>query len=146
MKFPTRLPFRVSVAGFLVVLTASTARAENWSTWRGPTALGISTESDLPLRWSPAENVRWKTPLPERGNSTPIVWGNRIFVTQALEKEHRRNLMCFNRVDGRLLWQSGVTYTSEEESHDTNPYCSASPVTDGELVIAWFGSAGVAAY
>jgi outer membrane protein assembly factor BamB len=54
--------------------------------------------------------------------------------------------MCFDRADGRLLWQSGVTYTEDEKSHETNPYCSASPVTDGERVIAWFGSAGVAAY
>jgi outer membrane protein assembly factor BamB len=90
--------------------------------------------------------VKWKVPLPDRGNSTPIVWGSRVFVTQPLEKENRRTLLCLDRADGKLLWQSGVTYTDKEASHKTNPQCSASPVTDGERVIAFFGSAGLFAY
>lgn len=100
----------------------------------------------MPIRWSATENIRWKVALPERGNSTPIVWGDRVFLTQALEKEGRRTVMCFDRANGKQLWQSGVTYREKEETHATNPYCSASPVTDGERVIAWFGSAGVVCY
>jgi outer membrane protein assembly factor BamB len=100
----------------------------------------------LLIRWTATENVRWKTPLPERGNSTPIVWGDRVFVTQAIDKEGRRTVICFDRTSGKQLWQSGVAHREKEETHPTNPYCSASPVTDGTRVIAWFGSAGVVCY
>jgi hypothetical protein len=78
-------------------------------------------------------------PLPDRGNSSPIVWHNRIFITQAIEKENRLTVMCLNRADGRILWQSGITRPEKDPTHETNPYGSASPVTDGERVIAWFG-------
>jgi len=67
-------------------------------------------------------------------------------VTQSLKSENRRSLMCFDRADGKLLWQSGVTYTEEEPTQENNPYCSATPVTDGERVIALFGSAGLYCY
>jgi outer membrane protein assembly factor BamB len=100
----------------------------------------------LPLTWSATENVHWKVKLPERGNSTPIVWGNRIFLTQPLEQENRRTLMCLDRADGRVLWQAGTVYEAKEPTHPTNPFCSASPVTDGQRVIVWYGSAGVFCY
>lgn len=119
------------------------AEADNWPAWNGPHGSGVSREKDLPLRWSATENVRWKVPLPERGNSSPIVWGQRVFLTQAMENLGRRTVICFDRSSGRQLWQSGVTYRENEETHEDNPYCAASPVTDGERVIAWFGSAGV---
>ncbi|PYJ61050.1 MAG: serine/threonine protein kinase [Verrucomicrobia bacterium] len=118
--------------------------ADNWPQWRGPAGTGVSAEKNLPLHWGTNENVRWRVPLPERGNSTPIVWGKRVFLTQAAE--NRRTLMCFNRADGKLLWQSGVTYPEKESTHETNPLCSASPVADGERVIASFASAGLSCY
>jgi outer membrane protein assembly factor BamB len=133
-------------AGLLFVFAFSPCtplRAENWPNWRGPEGIGVSRESNLPLIWSTTENVRWKVKLPERGNGTPIVWGNRIFLTQPLEEENKRTLMCLDRADGRLLWQAGTTYADKEPTHPTNPFCSASPVTDGRRVIAWFGSAGI---
>lgn len=100
----------------------------------------------MPIRWNAKENIRWKAPLPDRGNSSPIVAKDRVFVAQAIEKEGRRTLMCFDRARGQLLWQSAVTYKEPEETHGDNPYCSASPVTDGERVIVWHGSAGVWCY
>jgi hypothetical protein len=131
------------VLSFAAVLSvATTLSATNWPGWRGPTGTGISTEENLPLQWSATENVRWKAELPERGNSSPIVWGDRVFVTQAVSNGNRRTLMCFDRGTGKQLWQSGVTYTEREQTQQANPYCSASPVTDGERVIASFGSAG----
>ncbi|REK11164.1 MAG: serine/threonine protein kinase [Planctomycetota bacterium] len=136
------LVVRLLVAAF-AVLSAAPLIAENWPNWRGPEGIGVSPEKDLPLEWSPSKNVRWKVKLPERGNSTPIVWGERVFVTQPLEKLGRRALVCFHRADGRQIWQVNKIYTEEEPTHPTNPYCSASPVTDGTRVIAWFGSAGV---
>ena len=72
-----------------------------------------------------------------------MVWGDRVYVTQPVSESKRRTLVCLNRVDGEVLWQSGVTYKEDEASHATNPFCSPSPVTDGERVIAWFGSAGL---
>jgi outer membrane protein assembly factor BamB len=118
----------------------------NWGAWRGPTGIGVTSEADLPTRWSRTENVRWRMELPEPGNSTPIVWGDRVFLTQPLKAQNRRTLMCFDRKTGKLLWQNGLTWTEPEPTHATNPYASASPATDGSVVVAWFGSAGLAAY
>ncbi len=84
--------------------------------------------------------------MPERGISTPVVWGSRVFITQPIEKEHGRAVFCFNRLDGRLLWQSRVTWTDKEIIIPENPPCSSSPVVDRKRVIAWFGSAGVHCY
>src|SRR5438128_1226665 len=105
--------------------------AANWPAFRGPTGDGISLEKKLPLKWSATENVRWKTPLPEGGNSSPVVWGNRIFLTQAVDKGSRRLVMCFDRAKGKLLWQQETSYSEKEATHSDNPYCSATPVTDG---------------
>lgn len=117
--------------------------AANWPAWRGPTGMGTSSEKNLPQHWGTNDNVRWRVALPDRGNSTPIVWGERVFITQAIAKEDRRTLMCFDRATGKQLWQQGPSYPDKEITHETNPQCSASPVTDGERVIASFGSAGL---
>ncbi len=117
-----------------------------WPAWRGADGTGLSTEKNLPLTWGKDQNVRWRVDLPERGNSSPIVWGDRIFVTQAVSGENKRTLMCFDRATGKLKWQSGTTYTERESTQRENPYCSATPVTDGERVIASFGSAGLFCY
>ncbi|MFT5466132.1 MAG: outer membrane protein assembly factor BamB [Verrucomicrobiales bacterium] len=122
-------------------------QAENWPAWRGDNSgSGATTETDLPLEWGKDKNVAWRVELPDRGNSTPIIWGDRVFVTQAVTETNWRGLMCFDRKDGKLLWKSGLTFAKKERTHRDNPYCSASPTTDGELVVAAYGSAGVAAY
>jgi outer membrane protein assembly factor BamB len=123
---------------------ASSAYSANWPAWRGPLGTGVCEEKNLPEKWSATENVKWRVPLPEPGNSTPIVWGERVFVTQAVGD--RRTLMCFDRQDGKLLWQSGITAKEKEPTHQTNPYCSASPVTDGERIIVSFASDGLFCY
>src|SRR6185295_621256 len=130
----------------MVSLLAVRVHAGNWPAWHGPNGSGVTTETNLPVRWSATENIRWKVPLPDRGNSSPIVWRDRVFITQAIEKEKRLTVMGLNRADGKILWQSGTTYLEKDPTHEANPYCSASPVTDGERVIAWFGSAGVYCY
>ena len=144
---------------FLWLALGGAALAGNWPTWRGPDGQGHSPEKNLPIKWGPTENVRWKVPLPDEGNSSPIVWGDRIFLTQATDKvdwpptggwgpasAHKRMVMCFHRADGRLLWQRETIYKEKESTHPTNPFCSASPVTDGERVIASHGSAGLVCY
>lgn len=106
----------------------------------------MSVEKSVPTHWTKTGNVRWRVALPEPGNSTPVVWDDRVFVTQAVKAQNRRALLCFDRATGKLLWQSGVAYAEPETTHPTNPYASASPVTDGKLVVVWFGSAGLLAY
>jgi outer membrane protein assembly factor BamB len=123
------------------IFFAVPAVAENWPAWRGPAGDGVTSETNLPLKWSATEGVKWKIDLPEPGNSTPVVWGGRIFLTQPVGT--KRTLMCLDRKDGRTLWQAGPEWTDKEPTHKTNPFCSSSPVTDGERVIAWFGSAGL---
>ncbi|MDF1752603.1 MAG: PQQ-binding-like beta-propeller repeat protein [Verrucomicrobiales bacterium] len=131
----------------LIGIQSTALRADNWPFWRGDTAgSGITSETDLPQSWGKDKNVKWRIELPDRGNSTPIVWEDKIFVTQPLEDENWRGLMCYHREDGRLLWKNGLTYTEKERTHRDNPYCSASPAIDGNIVIASYGSAGMVAY
>jgi outer membrane protein assembly factor BamB len=129
-----------------ILLAASVALGADWPAWRGPNADGVSAERGLPLTWGPKRNIRWKVALPEPGNSTPIVWGDRVFLTQSLDKGKRRALIAFQRSDGTKLWQRESPCTVAETSHPQNPPCSASPVTDGTAVYAHFASAGVAAF
>jgi outer membrane protein assembly factor BamB len=127
------------------MLAAFSSSAADWPAWRGPLGTGVSSETNLPVRWSRTENVKWHVPLPEPGNSTPIVWGGRIFLTQSIGAE--RVVMALDRANGIRLWQSGVTTKlSDDPTHKTNPYGSSSPVTDGERIIAWFGSDGLHAF
>lgn len=141
-------PSALLLALAFLSLASTRVSAANWPSWRGPTQDNVSPETKFPTRWSKAENVniRWRTPLPEPGNSSPIVWDNTVFVTQAVEDGRRRTLMAFDRASGKLRWQQGVEFEGKDPRHDTNPHCSASPVTDGERVIASFGSAGIVAY
>ncbi len=113
-----RGPTTVLCAALLIAAAVCTAaRAENWPAFRGPQGTGVSAEKALPPSWSDKENVRWRIALPDRGNSTPAVWGERVFVSQAIQKESRRTLMCFNRADGKLLWQSGAKYEQREPTN-----------------------------
>ena len=124
----------------ILLLSLPSLFAANWPGWRNDGS-GHSTEKTAPLKWSATENIRWRTPLPERGNSSPIVWGDKVFVTQNVGDQ--RSVIACDRITGKVLWQQGVTYTEKEDSHETNPFCSATPVTDGQRVVATFGSAGV---
>ncbi len=136
----------LSLSLALFFLAAPPVRA-NWPAWRGDLAgSGATKAADLPLEWGKEKNVRWRVALPEAGNSTPIVHGDRLFVTQPVSPEKWRGLMCFDRTTGKLLWKKGVVYDKAERTHNTNPYCSPSPATDGKTVVAAYGSAGVAAY
>lgn len=135
-----------AVAFAAVVLQLSPARADNWPAWRGPTGQGFSAEKNLPTKWSATQNVKWKIELPDAGNSTPIVWGDKIFLTQATEKGKKRALYCLSRKDGSKLWEKVVAFDGKEQIHGTNTYCAASPVTDGERVVAFHGSAGMYCY
>ncbi len=127
-------------------LLVSSLDAANWPAWRGPNGDGIVEDKSVPTEWSATKNVKWRIELPDRGNSTPIVWGGKVFITQAIEKEGKRQVVAYSRVTGEKLWEQGTIYKQRERTHRTNPYCSATPVTDGERIIALFGSAGLFCY
>lgn len=138
----------------------------HWAQWRGPLGNGVSPIANPPVTWSETENIRWKTTLPGRGHSSPVVWGDRIYLTTAVahgeeadppagrrEGEHdnllkvRRNellVLAVHRADGSILWQEAIRDVLPHESrHVTGSFASASPVTDGERVFAFFGSHGL---
>ncbi len=123
-----------------------TTSAGNWPSWRGPDQNNISPETAAPLTWDHQKNIRWRVELPGPGNSSPIVWNDKIFVTQAVEPEGKRLVICFDRNSGKSLWQAGTVYQEKEEHHEANTICAGSPVTDGRHVVAYFGSAGVYCY
>lgn len=121
--------------------------SESWPSWRGDLlGSGRTDGSALPQTWGPGENVGWRVPLPAAGNSTPVVFGDKVFVTQPDPSDQSRNLYCFSRKDGSLLWKKGTVYTKEERTHRTNHYCSASPTVEEGRVIVSFGSAGLFCY
>lgn len=116
-----------------------------WPRWRGPSGQGLAEGAGYPDKWSDTENVLWKVPVPGRGNSSPIVWKDRIFLTTA-HGGTRRTILCFNRADGKLLWETAAPQPATVERHyPKNSHASATPVTDGERVYALFGNAGLLA-
>ena len=120
---------------WLVVSCSASVLADNWPAWRGPTGQGFCAEQNVPLKWSAKDNVKWKIPLAHQGNSTPVVWEDKIFVTQANMGGTERSLLCLARADGKLLWQKDVAYPDKEQNWNPNWYCNASPVLDSERVV-----------
>lgn len=126
-----------------LLYVCSSTHAADWPAWRGATGQGRSVEKNLLLKWSDDKNVKWKVPLSHQGNSTPIVSGDKIFLTQANKGGSVRSLICLGRGDGKQLWRKDVAYSEKEKNWNESWYCNASPVTDGERVVVTFGSAGM---
>jgi outer membrane protein assembly factor BamB len=127
----------VCLALAFLILPAA-APAGEWPSWRGPHGDGVSDETGLPLRWGPSENIAWKTAIPGKGHSSPIVWGDRVFVTSCREKEQQRILLCLDRRDGRILWERIVLTAPLEKLHALNSRASSTPATDGHHVWVTF--------
>jgi outer membrane protein assembly factor BamB len=125
---------------------ASTAvHGENWPGWRGPDRNGVSHETGLPLMWSETENVAWKSPLPGLGVGGPIVWGDRIFVTDS-DGPRLSNLhvICLARTTGKELWHDQFWGTSPTLHHENkSSMATPVPVTDGRHVFSFFGTGDV---
>ncbi len=124
---------------------------EHWPRFRGPDGQGTSITSPLPLAWSAEKgaekNIVWRTDIPGRGHSSPVIWGDKIFLTSAGPDGTKRALHCLNRRDGRILWSSPVAdHEPEKNVRDKNSFASGTPVTDGERVIAFFGSGGLVCF
>jgi hypothetical protein len=123
---------------FVLLAVVAPARPEEWPGWRGPRGDGISGEANIPIRWSKTDNVAWNVPVPGKGHSSPVIWGDRIFVTTCMEKEGKRLLLCLDRRDGKLLWQREVLTSRLEPKHKLNSFASSTPVTDGKYVWVTF--------
>jgi outer membrane protein assembly factor BamB len=144
---------RLLLAAGLVL--ARTAAAEDWPQFRGARQ-GVSLETGLPLQWSARSGIAWKTPLPGPGHSSPIVWGDRVFLTSFKPHGSLSNLiwwrsgrllvLSLDRLSGRVLWQAEVPAARIEDLHSTNAPASPTPVTDGQRVYVHFGSFGLLAF
>jgi outer membrane protein assembly factor BamB len=115
---------------------AARARAETWPNWRGPQLNGTSTESGIPVRWSVTENVTWKTPMPERSGSTPIVWGDYVFVS--VGEGPNLSLWALDRAKGTLRWKRPLGAGNRRMMKQQ--MSSPSPVTDGRMVWVMTGT------
>jgi hypothetical protein len=122
---------KAASAAILLALS-SAASAQDWPGWRGPKRDGASAESGFPVRWSPTENVVWKSPLAGSGYSSPVVTGGKIFLTACLEESGARKLYCLDRGTGKLLWDRTILTTGKEPKHKENGWASSTPVTDGK--------------
>jgi outer membrane protein assembly factor BamB len=154
---------------------ATTAGAANWPQWRGPGGSGVSTETNLPVEWNANKNIKWKTPIAGRGHSSPVVWGNKIFLTTAIEGDvipgakavthiiegqeflhpdsigadhkHTFKVICVNADTGKILWeQTAFEGTPYDNRHRKSSYAASTPATDGKSVYAFFGTEGLFAY
>ena len=147
------------------VAQSSSQTAERfWPQWRGPHATGVSKTAMPPVQWSDTKNVRWKVEIPGRGSSSPIVWGDRVYVLSAVPAEipiaeshtprgaspskHRFVVLAIDRATGRVVWERTAREEApHEKAHPQNgSWASASAITNGEILIAPFESRGVYAY
>ena len=119
--------------------------AKYWPRWRGPSGQGQVAAGPYTEKWAPATHV-WKTAVPGRGNSSPIVWGDRIFLTTGYGNGERLSLLAFSRTDGKQLWETFIPQNGVEYVHYKNGFASATPATDGELIYASFGRHGLFAF
>lgn len=148
----------------LAVLTVASvhrpaAATANWPQFRGPGAQGQTDATGLPLRWGDGQNIRWQTTLPGPGASSPITWGDRVFLTchtgyaTAPDKPGnianlQRHLLCLNLEDGKILWDAAIPAEQPEQERirEDHGYASSTPAADAERVYTFFGKSGVFAF
>ncbi len=119
--------------GLVAMATAATLSADNWPQWRGPAKNGVSTERGLPLKWSTTENIAWKLAMPGRSGSTPIIWGETIFLNiGTADRSGDLELWALDRADGRIRWKKYIAGGNHVERKQN--MSSPSPVTDGLTV------------
>ncbi len=142
-----------AVGLLLVMGQNAVAPTDAWPQWRGPTADSVAPGKDLPTKWSPTENVAWKTALPGWGTSTPIIWKDAVFVTTQVD-DRKLLLLRINASTGKIVWERQVGEGQPRRKgpvgvnrfHDEHNMASPSPVTDGEHVWAHFGNGDLACY
>jgi outer membrane protein assembly factor BamB len=149
----------VLAASVLVAVRASGPAAETvelipvegegskyWPRWRGPSGQGHVPGTNYTDAWSSAEHVKWRVAVPGLGHSSPIIWGDHLFLTTATDDCATLWMLAYSRTDGRLLWQTKVPTSGIEHVYPKNSRASATATTDGKLVYASFGTHGLAAF
>jgi outer membrane protein assembly factor BamB len=165
VRGPLSLVVGLTVAPF-VAITAQTTEDKFWGQWRGPQASGVSTTAKPPTEWGESKNVRWKVEIPGRGTSTPVIWGDRVYVLTAAPAgvelaashdargtrgqivPHRMMVMALDRKTGKTVWERVAKEVTPHEGYHNQfgTWASSSAVTDGEVLIASFESRGIYAY
>lgn len=151
------VPLAITVTVFAFSFPA--IGAENWARYRGPNGSGIAPNSSAPLTWSESENLKWSLDLPGPGSSSPIVWGDRVFVTcysgygdgsDGAMTDLKRHLIAVDRASGSIIWDKSVVTTAIEDPYQgfitEHGYASQTPVTDGQHIYCFFGKTGVVAF
>lgn len=133
---------RAVCAAVTICVTGAILSAENWPQWRGPSANGVSTETNLPLKWSKTENVAWSLRMPDRSGATPIVWGDLVFLHVSDGK--RLSLWAVNRTTGQPLWKKHLSDGDHRQRKQN--MSSPSPVTDGRHVWVMTGTGVLKAF
>ncbi len=122
----------------LMILFSIQVQSQNWPGWRGPNGDGTSNETNLPVKWDATTNIEWKSEIPGKGHSSPIIWEDRLFILTAYPETKEKVLLCYDSRNGDLLWQETVVKGSWEYIHPNNSHASGTPVTDGNLVYVSF--------
>jgi len=161
-----------TAAGLVAAADFETAKLENWHHWRGPNADGSAPKADPPTKWDEKTNVRWKVAVPGKGSSTPVVWGDRVFILTAVKTDrvatadelpkpgprfqtktspptnfYKFVVLCYDRTSGKILWEKvAAERVPHEGTHETHSYAAGSPTTDGKLLYVSFGSFGTYCY
>ena len=137
---------RLSAGIACFFLLATVASAADWPGFRGPNGNGKSDAKDLPVEWSKDKNVKWFFELPAMGNSSPVVVGDKVFITCAEEKGKQRRLYCIDRKTGKEQWKQTVEWDKPERMHQTNHHAGSTPAVSGNRIVVWHGSAGMYCY
>ncbi|MSQ96515.1 MAG: hypothetical protein EXR98_18460 [Gemmataceae bacterium] len=128
------MPFRWTCILLATVYFNATVRADNWERFRGPNGNGISMDKNIPLKFSATENVLWKAKIPGDGNSSPIIWGDRLFLQTASLDGANRALLCLDAKTGKEIWTRTIPGANIKLSRKDTSHASATPTTDGEAV------------
>jgi outer membrane protein assembly factor BamB len=131
-----RIGPRVVLAVCALAGLALSAGAANWPRFRGPNGTGDTPDADIPVKWTD-KDMAWKAQLPGAGNSSPVVWGDRLFIQSASPDGKERYLLCLNTADGKEVWKRSVP-GGKAKMHAKNSMSSSTPATDGERVYAYF--------
>jgi outer membrane protein assembly factor BamB len=130
----------------VTLITVDGEGAKYWPRWRGPSGQGHVTGTAYPDTWSDTTNVLWKTAVPGRGHSSPIVWKDHLFLTTASNDGTKLSMLAYQRTTGKLLWEASIPTTGVERVYRKNSHASATPTTDGQRIYASFGTHGLAAF
>ncbi|MFT3880139.1 MAG: PQQ-binding-like beta-propeller repeat protein [Gemmatales bacterium] len=137
---------RFLIGAVTLFLVLASLHADNWPQWRGISGDGISKETGVPSKWSKEENILWSVPLPGMGGSTPVIWGDRLFLTTE-NKDKSLSLMCYSTKDGKEFWSKQITAKKGGRARgDEGNAASSSPCTDGKHIYVFVGTGEFACY